>query len=137
MTPSFLDAVVLTSEVFGVSDDPNNVCSQDRLVYACTPNALSWTFETTQIGSYVSGQASTFVGATRKNGDLPGVVANLTEVNDTTLTSTLTILSSGSVANESTILCEGLSGDSDSTVLRHRGKILACGLGVVMLRYAI
>ena len=53
-------------------------------------------------------------------------MANLTEVNDTTLTSTLTIPSAGSVANESVILCQGLSGDSDSTVVRHRGKIPGC-----------
>ena len=90
------------------------------------PNALSWTVGTTQIGSYIAGQASAVVGATRTNGALPGVVANLTEVNDTTLTSTLTIPSAGSVANGSVIRCEGLSGDSISTVLRHRGEIPGC-----------
>ena len=125
MLPSFLDAVVLTSEVFGISDDPNNVCLQDRLVYTCTvPNVLTWTVGTTHIGSYIAGQASAVVGATRMNGDLPGVVANLTNVDGTMLTSTLTVSSAGSVANGSTILCQGLSGDRNSTVVRHRGEIL-------------
>ena len=127
MIPSFLDAAILTSEVFGISDDPNSVCLQDRLVYTCTgPIVLSWTVGGIQIGSYVSGQASAVVGATRTNGALPGVEANLTDVNGTTLTSTLTIPSAGSVTNGSVILCEGLSGDSDSTVLRHRGEIPGC-----------
>ena len=111
----------------GISDDPNDVCLQDRLVYTCTvPTLLTWTVATTEIGSYVSGRASSFVGATRMNGDLPGVVANLTEMNDTVLTSTLTIPSAGSVPNGSIILCEGSPGDSDSRVLRHRGEILKC-----------
>ena len=127
MIPSFLDAAMLTSEVFGISDNPNSVCLQDRLVYTCTvPSVLSWTVGGVQIGLYVSGQASAVVGATRTNGDLPGVLANLTDVNGTTLTSTLTISSAGSVANGSVILCEGLLGDSDSTMLHHRGEILGC-----------
>ena len=109
--------------MFGISDDPNDVCLQDRLVYTCTvPTLLTWTVGGIQIGSYASGQATSFEGATRTNGDLPGVVANLTEVNGTTLTSTLTISSAGSVANGSVILCEGLMGDRDSTMLRHRGE---------------
>ena len=125
MIPSFLDAVALTSEVFGISDDPNNVCLQDRLVYTCTvPNVLTWTVGGIQIGSYIAGQASAVVGATRMNGDLPGIVANLTNVDGTMLTSTLTVSSAGSVANGSTILCQGLSGDRNSTVVRHRGEIL-------------
>ena len=137
MISSFLDAAILTSEVFGISDDPNDVCLQDRLVYTCTvPFVFTWTVGTTQIGSYTSGQATTFVGATRMNG---GVVANLTEVNGTTLTSTLTISSAGSVANGSVILCEGFSGDSDSTVLRHRGEIPGCCMWARsrIFRYAI
>ena len=65
--------------MFGISDDPNDVCLQDRLLYTCTvPSVLTWTVGTTQIGSYIAGQASAIVGATRINGDLPGVVANLT-----------------------------------------------------------
>ena len=124
MFPSFLDAAVLTSEVFGISDDPNDVCLQDRVVYTCTvPSVLTWTVGTTQIGFYLNGQASAVVGATRMNGDLPGVVANLTDVDGTTLTSTLTISSAGSVANESVILCTGVDPDNNSTVLRHRGEI--------------
>ena len=87
--------------MFGISDDPNDVRLQDRLVYTCTvPNVLTWTVGTTQIGAYLNGQASTVMGATRMNGDLPGVEANLTEVNGTTLTSTLTIRSAGSVTND-------------------------------------
>ena len=124
---SFLDAAILTSEVFGISADPNNVCLQDRLVYTCTvPIVLTWTVRGIQIGSYVS---STVVGAMLTNGALPGVVANLTdptEVNGTILTSTLTIPSAGSVPNGSVIRCDGLSGNSNSTVLRHRGKIPGC-----------
>ena len=111
--------------MFGISDDPNDVCLQDRLVYTCiVPNVLTWTVGTTQLQGYVSGQSNTFEGATRMDAaDLPGVVANLTDVNGTTFTSTLTISSAGSVANESMIICEGLAGDRDSTELRHRGEI--------------
>ena len=88
------------------------------------PNVLSWTVGTTQLQGYVSGQSNTFEGATRMNAaDLPGVVANLTDVDGTTFTSTLTISSAGSVTNGSMVLCEGLAGDRDSTVVRHRGKI--------------
>ena len=124
MIPSFLGGAILTSEVFGISGDPNNVCLQDRLVYTCTvPTVLTWTVGTTQIGAYVS---STVVGVTRTNSALPGVVANLTEVNGIALTSTLTIPSAGSVPNGSVILCEGLSLDSNSTVLHYRGKIPGC-----------
>ena len=113
--------------MFGISDDPNDVCLQDRVVYTCTvPIVFTWTVGGIQIGSYASGQATTFEGATRMNGALPGVVANLTDVNGTALTSTLTIPSAGSVPNGSVILCEGLSGDRDSTVLRHRGEIPGC-----------
>ena len=58
------------------------------------------------------------------NGALPaGVVANLTEVNGTTLTSTLTISSAVSVTKWSMISCEGLAADRDSTVLCRRGEI--------------
>ena len=92
--------------MFGISDDPNNVCLQDRLVYTCTvPSVLTWTVGVIQIGSYIAGQASAVVGAPRINGALPGVVANLTNVDGTMLTSTLTVSSAGSVANGSTILC--------------------------------
>ena len=134
--------------MFGISDDPNNVCLQDRVVYTCiVPNVLTWTVGGVQIGSYVSGQSNTFEGATRMNGALPEVVANLTDVNGTTFTSTLTIPSAGSVTNGSMILCEGLAGDRDSTVLRHRGKmsyrgemshefrILNYGLGLSHITY--
>ena len=111
--------------MFGISHEPNNVCLQDRLVYTCTAaNILSWTVGGIQIGSYITGQASAVVGAPRINGALPGVVANLTNVDGTILTSTLTVSSAGSVANGSTILCQGLSGDRNSTVVRHRGEIL-------------
>ena len=55
---------------------------------------------------------------------LPGVVANLTDVDGSMLTSTLTISSAGSVANESMIICNGLGQDRNTTVLRHRGEIL-------------
>ena len=108
--------------MFGISDDPNNVCLQDRLVYTCIVHyGLSWTVGTTRIGFC---QSNRFEGATRMNGALPaGVVANLTEVNGTTLTSTLTISSAVSVTNGSMISCEGLAADRDSTVLRHRGEI--------------
>ena len=108
--------------MFGISDDPNNVCLQDRLVYTCTvPSVLTWTVGGIQIGSYIAGAV---VGAPRINRALPGVVANLTNVDGTMLTSTLTVSSAGSVANGSMILCQGLSGDRNSTVVRHRGKIL-------------
>ena len=64
------------------------------------------------------------MGTPRIDGALPGVVASLTNVDGTMLTSILTVSSAGSVANGSTILCQGLSGDRNSTVLRHRGEIL-------------
>ena len=113
--------------MFGISDDPNNVCLQDRVVYTCTvPNVLSWTVGEIQVGSYLSGP-NLLVGTTRMNGDLPGIVANLTDVVGAMLTSTLTISSAESVMNESEIRCDGLSGDSNSTVLRHKGDTIVPG----------
>ena len=132
---SFLDAAMLTSEVFGISDDPNNVCLQDRLVYTCTvPDVLTWTVGGVELLSFIDGQASGVVGTTRGDPQLPGVEANLTEVDGSTLISTLTISSAGMVENGSEIRCDGLSGNSNSTMLRHRGEtrstwvLYACGL---------
>ena len=114
----------MTSEVFGISDDPNDVCLQDRLVYTCTvPDVLAWTVGGVQLGAYASGPDAV-VGTPQDDLRLPGVVANLTEVDGTTLTSTLTISSAGSVANESMIICAGVGQDRNTTVLRHRGEIL-------------
>ena len=121
---SFVDAAILTSEVFGISDDPNDVCLQDRVVYTCTvPDVLSWTVQGVQLGAYIRGQAN--IGDTRgPPSELPGVEANLTEVDGTTLTSTLTISSAGMVVNGSMIVCQGfLQEDVNRTVLRHRGEI--------------
>ena len=115
----------MTSEVFGISDDPNDVCLQDRLVYTCTvPDVLAWTVGGVQLGAYIAGQANGVVGTPQDDPRVPGVVANLTDVDGTTLTSTLTISSAGSVANESMIICNGLGQDRNTTVLRHRGEIL-------------
>ena len=122
MISSFLDAAILTSGVFGVSDDPNDVCLQDRLVYTCTvPTVLVWSVGGIQLAAYITGQASGNVGTTRDDPRLPGVEANLTGVDGSMLISTLTISSAGSVTNGSLIRCDGLSGDSNSTILHHRG----------------
>ena len=119
-----LDAAILTSEVFGISDDPNDVCLQDRLVYTCTvPNGLRWSVGGIQIGAYFVNDA---VGTPLMNGALPGVEGNLTDVNGTTLTSTLTISSARDVMNGSMIVCQGSVGDTNRTMLRHRGEIPGC-----------
>ena len=120
---SFPDAAILTSEVFGISDIPNDVCLQDRLVYTCiVPDVLAWTVGTVQLGSFINGQASGVVGTTLDDPTrLFGVVANLTEVDGSTLTSTLTISLAGMIMNGSEIRCDGLRGDNNSTILRHKG----------------
>ena len=116
--------VILTSEVYGTSADPNSPCLEDRLVYTCTASGvLTWTVGTTIVGAYISGQGTTFVGATRTVASLPGVVANLTDIGETFLTSTLTISSAGTVGHESEITCEGLSGLRNSTILRPIGEV--------------
>ena len=118
----FLDAAMLTSEVFGISDVPNSVCLQDRVVYTCTvPDVLVWTVGGVQLGAYITGQASGVVGTTQNDPRLSGVEANLTDVSGTTLTSTLTISSAGMIMNGSLIRCDGLLGESNSTMLHHRG----------------
>ena len=115
--------VILSSEVYGTSADPNNPCLEDRLVYTCTTSSvLTWTVGTTIVGAYISGQGTTFMGATRTVASLPGVVANLTDIGETFLTSTLTISSAGTV--ESKITCEGLSGLRNSTILRPIGEVM-------------
>ena len=124
MVPSFLDAAILTSEVFGISDDPNDVCLQDRLVYTCTvPSVLIWSVGTVQIGTFTR---TSDVGDTHNDPRFPGVVANLTDNDGTMVTSTLTIPSAGSVTNGSMIICQDGVGDTNSTVLRHRGEIPDC-----------
>ena len=116
--------VFLSSEVYGTSVDPNNPCLEDTVVYSCmTSGVLTWTVRTTFIGTYVSGQGTTFVGATRADSSLPGVVANLTNMDDTLLTSTLTISPAGFLRNVSEITCEGSSGIKNSTVLRPKGEV--------------
>ena len=117
--------VFLSSEVYGTSVDPNRPCSEDRLVYTCTTSGvLTWTIGTISIATYISGQGTTFVGATRMHAFLPGIVANLTNVGETFLTSTLTISSAGTVGDMSEIICEGLSGIRNSTILRPIGEVV-------------
>ena len=116
--------VFLSSEVYGTSVDPNRPCSEDRLVYTCTTSGvLTWTIGTISIATYISGQGTTFVGATRMHAFLPGIVANLTNVGETFLTSTLTISSAGTVGDMPEIVCEGLSGIRNGTILRPVGEI--------------
>ena len=110
--------------MYGTSVDPNNPCLEDTVVYSCTTSGvLTWTVQTTFIGTYVSGQGTTFVGATRADASMPGVVANLTNVDDTLLASTLTISPAGFLRNVSEITCEGSSGIKNSTVLRPKGEV--------------
>ena len=120
----FVLDTVLTSEVFGISENPNDVCLQDRLVYTCTvSNFLRWSVGGVLIGAYLD---SDDVGTTHDNpARFPGVEANLT-ANGTVLTSTLTISSPGDIMNGSIILCEGSGGDSNSMMLRYRGEIPGC-----------
>ena len=92
------------------------------------PDVLSWTVGSVTLSVYITGQPSGVVGTTRDDPTrLPGIVANLTDVVGAMLTSTLTISSAGSVMNESEIRCDGLSGDSNSTVLRHKGDTIVPG----------
>ena len=110
--------------MYGTSVDPNCPCLEDRLVYTCTTSGvLTWTVGTISIGAYISGQGTTYVGATRMRAFLPGIIANLTNVGETFLTSTLTISSAGTVGDMSEIVCEGLSGIRNSTILRPVGEI--------------
>ena len=110
--------------MYGTSVDPNRPCLEDRLVYTCTTSGvLTWTVGTTFIGAYISGQGTTFVGAARMHAFLPGVLANLTNVGETFLTSTLTISSAGTVEDMPEIVCEGLSGIRNGTILHPVGEI--------------
>ena len=122
----FIPGVVdLTSEVFGTSVDPNNPCLEDRLVYTCTTSGtLTWRVGTFMLAAYAGRQTSTQVGNTREDPQLPGVVGNLTNIDGIVLTSTLTISTAESVANESVILCEGEFGNMNSTVVRQIGEIV-------------
>ena len=116
--------VVLSSEVYRPSMDFNELCLKDGLVYTCTTSdVLTWTVGTTVVGTYVSGQRTTFVGATRTDAAMPGVVANLTKNGDTLLTSTLMIPSTETVANELEIVCEGSSEIRKSLIFQQKGEI--------------
>ena len=110
--------------MYGTSVDPIMPCLEDRLVYTCTTSGvLTWAVGTTFIGAYISGQGTTVVGATRTDASIPGVVANLTNMGETFLTSTLTISPAGTVGHESEILCDGLSGIRNSTRLHPIGEV--------------
>ena len=114
--------IFLSSEVYGTSTDPSNPCLEDTVVYTCTTSGvLTWTVGTTFIGTYISGQGTTFVGAIWTAASLPGVVANLTNMGETLLTSTLIISSAGIVGIEE-IMCEGLSGINNSAILHPTGE---------------
>ena len=116
--------VVLSSEVYRPSIDFNHLCLKDRLVYTCTTSGfLTWTVGTTVVGTYVSGQRATFVGAMRTDAALPGVVANLTKIDDTLLTSTLMIPSNETVLNELEIMCEVSLGIRKSLIFNRKGEI--------------
>ena len=115
----------MRSEVYGTSVDPNHPCLEDTLVYTCTTSGLlTWTVGTISIAAYISGQGTTFVGATQTDASLPGVVANLTNMGETFLTSILIISSPGTVGDMSEIICEGLSGIRNSTILRPIGEVV-------------
>ena len=126
MSAFLIAGIFLSSDVHGMSVDPKNPCLEDTVVYSCTTSGvLTWTVGTTFIGTYVSGQGTTFVGATRTDASLPGVVANLTNMGETSLTSTLIISSAGTVGQESVIIiCEGLSGIRNSTILHPVGEVV-------------
>ena len=109
----------------GTSDDPDNLCVGDRLVYTCTSTdgILSWDIGGMNVGTFV-GSSST-VGDTRRPAALPGVVAMFTaeDINGVVITSTLTIPSAGIVvANGSNIICTGFVGNTNSTVLHIIGE---------------
>ena len=115
---------MLRSEVNRPSIDFNELCLKDRLVYTCTTSSgLKWTVGTTSIGAYISSQGTTVVGATRTVASLPGVVANLTKMDDTLLTSTLTISSTETIVNELEIVCEGSSGIRKSLIFHQKCEI--------------
>ena len=117
--------------------DFNHLCLKDRLVYTCTTSSvLTWTVGTTVVGIYISGQGTTFVGATRTDAALPGVVANLTKIDDTLLTSTLMIPSTETVVNELEIVCEGSSGIRKSLMFQQKGEIAwSCFVGLSLASY--
>ena len=129
--------VVLSSEVYRPSMDFNELCLKDRLVYTCTTSGvLTWTVGTTVVGTYINGQRTTFVGATRTDAALPGVVANLTKNDDTLLTSTLMIPSTETVANELEIVCEDSSEIRKSLIFQQKGEIAwSCLVGLSLASY--
>ena len=106
------------------SIDFNELCLKDGLVYTCTTSGvLKWTVGSTVVGTYRSGQRTTFVGATRTDAALPGAVANLTNMDDTLLTSTLMIPYTETVVNGLEIVCEGSSGIRKSLIFHRKGEI--------------
>ena len=115
---------MLSYEAYKASISFNELCLEEQLVYTCTTTGvLEWIVGTTVVGTYTSGQITTFVGATQTNAALPGVVANLTKINDILLTSTLMILSPETLDNELEIVCEGSSGTRKSLVFHQKGKM--------------
>ena len=115
---------MLSYEAYKASIGFNELCLKEQLVYTCTTTGvLKWIVGSTVVGTYISGQISTFVGATQTNAALPGVVANLTKIEDTSLTSTLIIPSTETFANELEIVCEGSSRISQSLVFHQKGEI--------------
>ena len=116
---------MLSYEAYRASIGFNELCLKEQLVYTCTTSGvLEWIVGSTVVGTYISGQITTFVGATQTNAALPGVVANLTKIEDTSLTSTLIIPSTETfVANELEIVCEGSSRIRQSLVFHQKGEI--------------
>ena len=93
-------------------------------MYTCTTSGvLTWNVGTTVVGTYISGHRTTFVGATQTDAALPGVVANLTKIDDTLLTSTLMIPSTETVLDELEIMCEGSLRIRKSLIFNRKGEI--------------
>ena len=115
---------MLSYEAYKASISFNGLCLKEQLVYTCiTTGVLEWIVGTTVVGTYMSGQITTFVGATQTNAALPGVVANLTKIEGTLLTSTLIIPSTETFANELDIVCEGSSRIRKSLVFHQKGEM--------------
>ena len=123
--PSFFASIPATGQLMRIADVNATICPRESVEYLRhveqigDTTTLSWSIGSVVLSSYVrvQGLINETEGEIQLSPQLPGVIANLTEITPSGFTSILSIESAGiSVANQTIIQCSG-TGLGESVVL--------------------
>ena len=122
---SFIFPLPVAGQLMRIADVNTTICPGESVEYLCNveqigdTTTLSWSIGSVVLSSYVrvQGLINETEGEIQLSPQLPGVIANLTEITPSGFTSILSIESAGiSVANQTIIQCSG-TGLGESLVL--------------------